>query len=49
MISNGEVITDAEKMDDLVEVMTGSRFGYDLTSPLWDAIDNPLAYPDLTY
>lgn len=35
-ISAGEVITAAEKMDDLLEVMTGSRFGYDPNSPLWD-------------
>lgn len=29
MISEGEVITDAEKMDDLLEVMTGSRYGFE--------------------
>lgn len=29
MISKGEVITDAERMDDLIEVMTGSRFGFE--------------------
>lgn len=29
LISAGEVITDDEKMGDLLEVMTDSRFGYD--------------------
>lgn len=40
MISNGEVITSDERMDDLVEVMLGDRFPID-----FDLGNSP--YPDL--